>query len=337
MTETQRQEQLTRPTPALVAAVRTLQGDIMVLGAGGKMGPSLVNLLQRTISENRLSKHIFAVSRFSDPDQREACSGDHTTIMAGNLLDEAFLDSLPQVENVIYLVGHKFGSNTQPDLTWALNAYLPGRIASKFRTARTVAFSTGNVYPLMPVAGTGATEQTPPDPIGEYAQSCLGRERVFSYFSKQYHTPTLIFRLNYAHDLRYGVLNDIGRSVWQGLPIDLGMSHVNVIWQGDANAYAVQCLHHCTVPATILNVTGRSKLSVQNIAQKFGQIFDKPVHFSGRKNNSALLSDASQAIRLLGPLRISEDQLIEWSAQWIRNDGTHLDKPTHFQERKGKF
>ncbi|MBX2815404.1 MAG: NAD-dependent epimerase/dehydratase family protein [Saprospiraceae bacterium] len=337
MNEEQRLHELTTPSPSLVQSLKRLEGDIMILGAGGKMGPSLIKLLQRTLEHHKISKQIYAVSRFSDPLTQESCEGFRTTLLQGDLLDESFLQRLPKVENVLYLAGLKFGSMANQSLTWAMNAYLPGRIAETFSGSRIVAFSTGNVYPLMPTAGPGATELTPPAPIGEYAQSCLGRERIFTHFSKTNKTRMLLFRLNYALDLRYGVLTDIGHAVWTGQPVDLAMGYVNFIWQGDANAYAIQCLEYCDVPPTILNITGPETLSVRFIAEAFARQFDRPIRFSGKEQPTALLSDSSRARMLLGEPRISAEEMIEWSAEWIASGGMRLNKPTHFQERTGKF
>ncbi len=337
MDEKQRWDILTKPTPGLIEAVRNLKGDVMILGAGGKMGPSLAILLQRVIHENNLSIKVIGVSRFSDQNIQDQLIENNIEILAGDLLDDQFLTRLPKVKNIIYMVGQKFGTYGNQGQTWAMNAYLPGRVASTFSRANIVVFSTGNIYPFVPIDGNGADESTHPDPVGEYAQSCLGRERIFEYFCKKNRTPILIYRLNYALDLTYGVLNDLARMVFEEKPIDLSMGYVNMIWQGDANNYAIRCLHHCTVPASFLNITGTEILSVKLLANRFGELFSKKPVFTGTSSPSALLNNARKAHRLFGKPSISSEQMIQWTAEWIQSGGASINKPTHFQERKGKF
>lgn len=330
-------ELLTRPSPDLAQDVRMLKGDIMILGAGGKMGPSLARLLRRTITEHSLQHKVFAVSRFSDQRMADQMQKEGIEIIRGNLLEEGFLQQLPQASHILYLVGHKFGTAENQGLTWAMNTYLPGRVAATFPNSNIVAFSTGNIYPLVPVNGFGASEATPPGPIGEYAQSCLGRERILEYFSRKNQTPMLIYRLNYALDLRYGVLNDIAQLVIDEREIDLGMGFVNVIWQGDANEYAIRCLHQTATPPRILNITGSEKLSVRKVAETMGKLLAKTPKFVGQETETALLNDARVAHQLFGPPKVSAHQLIEWTVAWITSGGNRLKKPTHFQEREGNF
>jgi hypothetical protein len=237
----------------------------------------------------------------------------------------------------LYLAGTKFGTTGKESFTWAMNSYLPGRVSEKFKDSRIVAFSTGNVYPLMPIQSGGATEKQVPAPVGEYAQSCLGRERVFQYFATKNNTPTLIYRLNYANDVTYGVLLDIANAVKEQRPVDLRMGYVNVIWQGEANELAIRCLHHCSSPATILNITGSEVLSVRSIAREFGSHFNTTPIFIQEEESTALLSNASESNRLFGPQQVSLNQMIEVIASWIHAGGKTLNKPTHFQEREGKF
>lgn len=336
-TITQLMERLTTPSPALLEDIRQIKGDILMLGVGGKMGPSMAILAKRAFEQVGKNNRVIGVSRFSDAKKQEALEDVGIETLAGDLLEEDFLQSLPTVPNIIFMAGQKFGTLGQEDFTWAMNTYLPGRVAEKFKQSRIVAFSTGNVYPFTNTAEAGATEETPTGPVGEYAQSCLGRERIFQYFAKKYGTPTLIFRLNYALDLRYGVLNDIARKVWTEQPIDLRMGYVNVIWQGDANAYALRSLLHCQSPATLLNVTGPEKLSIRALAETFGERMHKRVQFQGSPLPTALLSDASKCFALMGKPTVEAEQLIDWTVDWISQGGKAIDKPTKFQVRDGKF
>ncbi len=322
---------------ALLEDLRRLPGDIMLLGAGGKMGPSLARLARLAVDRAGLDKRIIAVSRFSDGAQERQLNGWGVDTIAADLLDDRQLGALPKVENILYLVGHKFGTTGNAGLTWALNAYLPGRVGAAFPEARIVAFSTGNVYPLVPVDSGGATEADPPGPVGEYAQSCLGRERLFEYFSRKNGTPVLIYRLNYAIDLRYGVLMDIARAVAEGRPVDVTMGYVNVIWQGDANQIALRALHHAASPPRLLNVTGTEHLPVRDLARRFGELLGREPVLTGTEAPTALLSDSRQMEELFGPPTMPVDTMLRLTAGWLQAGGDLLDKPTHFQERSGKF
>jgi nucleoside-diphosphate-sugar epimerase len=328
---------LAQPSPALVEAMARLDGDIMVLGVGGKMGPSLARLAVNAIRAAGVTKRVIGVARFSARGLAEDLGKDGVETIAADLLNEAALRGLPQAPNIIYMAGQKFGTSGAEHLTWAMNTYLPGRVADTLRGSRFVVFSTGNVYPLTPVALGGPVEETPPAPVGEYAQSCLGREQVFRYFSHVHGTPVLLFRLNYANDLRYGVLLDVARAVWEQRPIDLRMGYVNVIWQGDANEYALRSLALCTSPPTILNVSGPETVAIRWLAERFGEVLGVRPQFSGMEAETALLTNASRAHRLFGYPRVSLRQIIEWTAEWVRAGAPTLDKPTHFQQRDGKF
>lgn len=330
-------DRLTQPDPSLLDDITQIAGDVLILGVGGKMGPSLAILAKRAFRERGMSNRVIGVSRFSNPEKQQELEQAGVETLRGDLLDEGFLSGLPLISNVIFMAGQKFGTVGQEDFTWAMNTYLPGRVAEKFKASRIVVFSTGNVYPFTAVTGAGATEQTPTAPVGEYAQSCLGRERIFRFFSKKYNTPTLIFRLNYALDLRYGVLNDIARKVLREEPIDLKMGFVNVIWQGDANAYAIRSLLHCQSPATLLNVTGPEKLSLRDLATTFGEYLQKNVYFEGEPATTALLSDASKCFASMGRPSVAASDLVKWTVEWIAQGGEALDKPTKFQVRDGKF
>ena len=317
--------------------VRAINGDILILGAGGKMGPSLAKLTKLAIDAAQVKRKVIAVSRFNNKSAETEMNEQGIETISMDLLDDDSLQKLPEVENVIYMAGTKFGTTGNESTTWAMNAYLPGRVAQKFRHSRIVAFSTGNVYPLTSTSSKGPSEEHPVAPIGEYAQSCLGRERMFEYFSKTNGTPVLIYRLNYAIDLRYGVLLEIAKAVKSRKPIDLAMSHVNIIWQGDANQIAIRSLKLCSTPPTILNVTGVSALSVKWIANEFGKLFGVSPTFENAEQPTALLSNAAKMESLFPFTKVSVNEMIKLTSDWLQLGGSLLDKPTHFQERTGKF
>lgn len=331
------EQELIKPSPALISDLYELDGDILVLGIGGKMGPSMARLAKQAIDQAGIQKRVIGVSRFSDKQVQGELEADGIETISADLLNESDLAALPDAANVLYLAGTKFGTTGKEAFTWAMNSYLPGRVAEKYRNSRIVAFSTGNVYPFTPVTSGGATESIPPEPVGEYGQSCLGRERVFQYFAEKNNTPTLIYRLNYAIDLRYGVLLEVAKSVLAEKPINLTMGNANVIWQGDANEIAIRALRHCDVPAKILNVTGPETVSIQWVAQEYGKLLGKEPKFVGEAQPTALLSNASEAFRLFGYPRVTLRQMMELTAAWLQGGGTLLNKPTHFQTRDGKF
>ena len=335
--EDQLDEVLTEPTPTLIQAMAKLDGDIIILGVAGKMGPTLARLARRAMLQAGRKSRVIGVARFSELALRERLEQQGIATIAGDLLDPDALAGLPNAPNVIYLAGRKFGSAGQEELTWAMNTYLPARVADRYKRSRIVALSTGNVYPLTPVSGPGPGEATPPGPVGEYAQSCLGRERMFQYFSRLNNTPVTLVRLNYAVDLRYGVLVDVAQKVHDGTPVPLAMGYANVIWQGDANTAILHCLRHCSSPPFILNLTGPEILSIRKVAEVFGGIFGRKPLFEGKEEQTALLSDAGKYNDLLGPPLVSTDQLINWVAYWVANGGRLLNKPTHFEARDGKF
>jgi nucleoside-diphosphate-sugar epimerase len=254
-----------------------------------------------------------------------------------DLLDPGQLARLPEVPNVIFMAGMKFGSTGQEARTWAMNCWLPGMVCQKFRQARIVAFSTGNVYSLSPVVQGGSVETDPLNPVGDYAMSCLGRERLFEHFSRTFEIPMVLLRLNYANEMRYGVLVDLAQRVWEGRPVDLAMGNLNAIWQADANAVALAALDQVSVPPLVLNVTGPELLSVRRIAEEFGRLFQKSVNFDGEEKPEALLSNAQGCHRLFGYPRVSAGQMVRWIADWVRRGGVTWNKPTHFEVRDGKF
>ena len=336
-TETQLESYLSEPTGEVVAAVAELEGDLLILGVGGKMGPTLAKQAQCAINRAGIAKKVIGVSRFSTPGLQKDLQEAGIETITADLLSEDCLQNLPDTENVILMAGRKFGSTDNQSMTWAMNSYMPGRVAEKFRDSRLVIFSTGNVYPLTPVSQGGATERSPVAPIGEYAQSCLSRERICTHFSSQFGTLMAILRLNYAIDLRYGILLDIARKVYAEDKISLEMGNVNVIWQGDANAVALRAFAHCQSPPLVLNVTGPETVSVRFLASRFGEIFNTPPRFEGEEASTALLSNAAQCHKLFGYPRVSLGQMIQWVAEWVRMDALTLHKPTHFQVRDGRF
>lgn len=324
-------------TDELVADVKGLTGDIMILGAGGKMGPSLAKLAQLAVNAAKSDKKVIAVSRFSNRESRQELENLGIQIISADLMDDDALQRLPETENVLYMAGTKFGTTGNEHLTWAMNAYLPGRVAGKFKHSRIVAFSTGNVYPLTSINSKGPSEDHPVGPVGEYAQSCLGRERMFEHFSHVNGTPVLIYRLNYAIDLRYGVLLEIAKAVKSRRPVNLAMGYVNIIWQGDANQIAIRCLKFCSSPPAKLNVTGSTVTSVKWIAQEFGKLFGLNPVFENEEEPTALLSNAAKMEELFPFRKVSVQEMISMTAEWLQLDGPMLNKPTHFQERTGKF
>ena len=328
---------LLQPSAHLIADIGKLEGDILILGVGGKMGPALAKLAKQAIDKAGIPNNVIGVSRFSETGLEQELNQAGIKTIKTDLLQDDQLQALPDVPNVLYLAGTKFGTVGNESFTWAMNAYLPGRVAHKFRHSRIVVFSTGNVYPLTPTVLGGATEDTLPEPVGEYAASCLGRERLFQYFSSKNNTPILIYRLNYANDVTYGVLLEIAKSVRSGKPIDLSMGSVNVIWQGDANEIAIRALNHCSVPAKILNVTGPETISVRWLAEQFGILFGQAPVFTNEEQPTALLSNAAQSFRLFGYPKTPLKQIMELLVEYINQGGKTINKETHFQERTGRF
>ncbi|GIP32723.1 NAD(P)-dependent oxidoreductase [Paenibacillus sp. J2TS4] len=329
---------LAEPSAALVKEIAELDGDIMLLGVGGKMGPSLARLAMNAIKEAGVSKKVIGASRFSSGTLKEELEADGVETITVDLLNDDQLQALPDVKNIIYMAGNKFGTKGNEHFTWAMNAYLPGRVAEKYKNSRIVAFSTGNIYPLTRVIDGGATEAgTSPNPNGEYGQSSLGRERVFEYFSHKYGTPLSIFRLNYAIDLRYGVLLEIARAVKEGREVDVTMGHANVIWQGDANEMAIRSLTVASNPPNVLNVTGPETISLRWVAKEFASRFGLEAKIVGQEADTALLSNSTKAMKTFGYPRVSLMQMIDWIAEWVEADGATWDKPTHFQEREGNY
>jgi nucleoside-diphosphate-sugar epimerase len=335
--EQQLEDILSEPSAADIEAARALEGPLMILGAAGKMGPSLAHLVKRALEATGNPARVIAVSRFSNPESRALLQSWGIDTIPCDMLEPGALDRLPDAPNVIFMAARKFGSSGLPSLTWATNTLLPGLVAQRYRRSRIVAFSTGNVYPLTPVDSGGPTEETPTNPVGEYAQSALGRERLFEHAALTWQTPVALLRLNYAVELRYGVLVDIARKVQAGTPVDLTMGHVNVIWQGDANSATLRALPLAVTPAFILNLTGAETLRVRDIAEGFARRFGTPAVLQGTEAPTALLNNAALYHRLLGAPRVCVDQMMDWIAGWITQGGASLGKPTHFENREGKF
>ena len=328
---------LSAPTPAVVDVMRRLRGDIILLGAAGKIGPSLARMTRRASDAAGVKRRIIAVSRFSEAGLREFFQTHSIETIACDLLDEAAVAQLPLAENVIYLAGLKFGSSSNVTAAWAMNTWLPTVVCRKFRASRIVAYSTGAVYGLTNCARAGSLETDEPQPIGEYAMSCLGRERMFQHFSGVLDIPVALIRLFYACELRYGVIVDIARKVLAAEPIDLTMAHFNVIWQGDNNAMTLLAFDHVASPPFVVNLSGPEKLSVREVAAALGDRLGKKPRFRGTESDTACLGDTNKGVQLFGRPCVTADQLIEWIADWVLRGGPSLGKPTHFEARDGRY
>lgn len=327
------EELMSRPSPELAASLAQSPGDILVLGVGGKMGPTLARMAKRAAPDRR----VIGVARFSEAGLREKLQAAGVECIAADLLSRDALAGLPEAPNVVFMAGRKFGSTGSEWLTWAMNAHVPALVAERFARSRIVAFSTACVYPFVPTSGPGASEDMPPTaPSGEYANSCVGRERMFEHFSHALGTPGRLLRLSYAIDMRYGVLHDIARKVLQREPIDLAMGHANVIWQGEANDWALRSLAHCTAPASALNLSG-PKVAIREVARGLGERLGVQPVFTGREADTAWLVDCAQAFRLFGVPRVGLDRMLDWTADWVRHGGASLGKPTHYEARDGKY
>lgn len=337
MTEAELDELLSTPRAETVEALRHCPGDVVILGAGGKMGPTVARMTARAANQVGDGRRVFAVSRFGTPGVARALGAAGIETIVCDLLDRDAVARLPDAPNVIFMAGQKFGTADAPATTWAMNTIVPAICAERFRAARIVAFSTGNVYPLTKVASGGARETADVGPVGEYASSALGRERVLEFYSARNRTPVAIIRLNYAIDLRYGVLADIAGRIWREEPVSLAMGHVNVIWQGDASRITIEALAHAATPPFVVNVTGSETLAVRDIAQAFSGVLEKPVRFKGKERADALLSNTDRMRSTFSAPDVPLESMIRWIADWIRDERPMLGKPTHFEERSGKF
>jgi nucleoside-diphosphate-sugar epimerase len=322
------------PTPELVADLARVEGDIIILGVGGKIGPTLAHMAKRAAP----GKRVVGVARFSEKGLRESLTAHGIECIAADLLDRQQIDALPKLPNVVFMAGFKFGASGHEAFTWAMNAHVPALVAEAFAGSRIVAYSTGCVYPYVDVRHGGATEETPMmPPPGAYANSCVAREQLFQYFSRTRGTPGRTIRLNYAIDMRYGVLHDVASRVKSGIAIDLSTGHVNVIWQGDANAMVLRALAHCTTPSTPINISGPETISIRWLAEAFGARLGREPAFEGEEARTAWLVNTAQAMRLFGYPRVPLARLIDWTADWIARDLPSLGKPTGYGKRDGAF
>jgi len=357
---------LSAPPAAVVESIARTTGDYLILGVGGKMGPTLARMLHRALdaaaggSAGGSSRRVIGVSRFREGGLEARLRSWGIETIACDLLVPVSLARLPDAPNIVYMAGMKFGATGNEPLTWAMNTYLPGMVTQRFRHSRIVAFSTGNVYGLIPAPPLphsalstqdsalplaqdsglllrGSRESDPPNPVGEYAMSCLGRERIFQHFGTALNVPIALIRLNYAVEPRYGILVDIAQRILAGHPVDVSMGHVNLIWQGDANAQTLRCFGHAAAPPFLINVTGPEALSVRALAEQLATLLDRPLRISGTEAPTALLSNATRARDLFGPPTVPLDHLLHWTADWLRRDQPTLNKPTHFDSRDGKF
>ncbi|MBL8798608.1 MAG: NAD(P)-dependent oxidoreductase [Planctomycetia bacterium] len=333
----QLEDMLSEPSPGAIETMGRLEGDLMLLGVGGKMGPTLARMARRATDAAGIKRRIIGASRFSSAALIEQLEAAGVEAIRCDLLDPQQLEKLPDAANVIFMTGVKFGSTGNEGLTWAMNVFVPGLVCRRFRTSRIVAFSTGNVYGLSPVVRGGSLESDELRPVGEYASTAVGRERMFDYFSRTFNIPMALLRLNYATETRYGVLVDLAQKVLAEEPIDLAMGNLNAIWQADANAMTLQAFDHLASPAKVINLAGPELLSVRRAAEQLGALMRKPVRFTGSEASDALLSNGQLGHRLFGYPRVGARQMIEWIADWVQRGGASLGKPTHFESRDGKF
>lgn len=329
---------IARPTEALIKMMSRLDGDIMILGVAGKMGVTMAMQAVNAIAAAGVEKKVYGVARFSDEASRKKLEAFDVKVIACDLMDQEQIAALPQVKNIIFMAGRKFGTQGSEDLTWAMNVLAPAYVAEHFKKSRIVAFSTGCVYPLVSAGEGGCTEEVIPEPVGEYSQSCLGRERIFEYAARKNQTDILLFRLNYSIDLRYGVLHDIAMPVWKGEKVNNSVSYFNAIWQGSANEAALRSLELTGNPVNILNVTGPETVSTVAVAEEFGRLFGKKVEFMYPvAGDKCYLNNAGKMFEVFGKPAVTMQQMIKWQADWIINGGESLNKPTHFEVNNGKF
>jgi nucleoside-diphosphate-sugar epimerase len=335
--EEELEELLSRPTQGVIHTISKLSGDIIVLGVGGKMGSTLARMARRALDALGRKERVIGVARFTDAKVEQSLQVAGIETVRCDLRDRKAVKELPDAPNVIFMAGQKFGTTDAPERTWMMNVIVPEIAAERYIGSRTVVFSTGCVYAETPVAYGGSLESDPLEPLGEYANSCVGRERVFTYYAKEHSTPVALFRLYYAIDMRYGVLYDVARKVADGIPIDVTLGHVNVVWQGDANAWAIQCLEHAASPPFVVNATGPEIISIRTLAKRFGELFGREPVIVGEEAPTAFLGNARKAHALFGYPTVPLDRMTQWVAQWIQQGGRSLEKPTHFETRDGRY
>jgi len=335
--EEELEEAMSRPTPEVVKMMEMLEGDIIFLGVSGKMGISMAHMAKRACDMAGIKKRIIGVSRFSQAANKDYLESLGIETISGDLVNQEFIKSLPNVENVIYLAGTKFGTQGNEPYTWIMNSFIPGLVVEQYKNSRIVALSTGCVYPLVNIDSGGSLESDPADPIGEYAQSCLGRERLFQYGGLENKTPISLIRLNYAIETRYGVLVDLALKIKNNEPVDVSMGYANIIWQGDANAFILRSLMFCESPARIFNLTGLERISIHDVAIKLGELMGKEVVITGKEGKVALLSNSSEIVKEMGNPEVSVDKMIEWVADWVGSEQRVHGKPTHFEVKDGKY
>lgn len=328
---------LSEPTERVLDTLARIQGDIVVLGAAGKMGPTLARMARRAADRAGHPRRVIGVSRFTNGALQQDLEAHGVETIRCDLLDDDAVSRLPRAPNVIYMAGRKFGSTGDEPLTWAMNCHLPSVVCRHYAASRIVAFSTGNVYGLTRVGGGGSTERDELRPVGEYAMSCLGRERMFEHESRVRGVRVVLLRLNYAVEMRYGILVDLAARVLAGDPVPLAMGHVNVIWQGDANAMALCALEHASSPAAVLNLAGREELGVRAAAEALARRLGRTATFTGVEAPDALLSNGAAGWARLGSPRVDAATLVEWTAEWMARGGVTSGKPTHFESREGRF
>ncbi|MFO7975150.1 MAG: NAD-dependent epimerase/dehydratase family protein [Candidatus Hydrogenedentota bacterium] len=336
-TEKQLDDCLSEPTPALIDFMGKLEGDLLILGAGGKVGHTLARMAVRAVEASGVKRKVIGVATFRTKGVRAKLDKLGVETRQADLMKPGAVDNLPDAENVLYLVGRKFGSTGAEWDTWAINVHLTGLCAQRYAKSRIVSFSSGNIYPFLPLGSGGATEETPTEPLGEYAMTTLGRERMFDYVSNHEGTKVLQFRLNYAAELRYGIVHDVATKVWNGAPIDVSMGHVNVVWQGYVCNVALQCFGLAESPARILNIAGPETVSIRWMANRLGNVMGKNPKIIGQESSTALLSNAAPCHKLFGYPQVNVDTMIEWVAYWVARGGASLGKPTHYETRDGKF
>ena len=330
-------EFMSTPSEELVRLMGRLDGDILILGIAGKMGHTLGRQALRAIQIAKVEKRVIGVSRFTNPQSRKKIESYGISTVSCDLLDPGAVADLPDAENVVFMAGRKFGTEGNEHLTWAMNCDLPAICSRRYRHSRIVVFSTGCVYPPASPADGGCTEAQKPKPVGEYAMSCLGRERIFEHYSALFGTKIAIARLNYAVDMRYGVLRDIADRIAGGIAVDLTVPAFNVIWQGDATDHILRLLEHCSTPPFVINITGSEQISTRTIATELSDLMDVPVTLPDTEGDIALLSDSTKSASLLGPPRIAMETMVRWTAKWVSAGGPSLEKPTHFEVMDGKF